>query len=85
VILTVTYEEMVVDLESTARRLLEHCGLPWHDECLRFHRNPRASTTASAVQVRQPIYDTSVGKWRHYASQLEPLRATLARGGIDIR
>jgi tetratricopeptide (TPR) repeat protein len=85
VILTVTYEELVADLEGTARRLLEHCALPWHDECLRFHRNPRASTTASAVQVRQPIYDTSVGKWRHYASQLEPLRATLARGGIDIR
>jgi tetratricopeptide (TPR) repeat protein len=85
VIHTVAYEDLVADLEGEARRLLGHCGLPWHDECLQFHRNPRASTTASALQVRQPIYDRSVGKWRHYASQLEPLRASLERAGIDTR
>jgi hypothetical protein len=81
----VTYEDLVADLEGTSRRLLDYCNLPWHDDCLRFHRNPRASTTASAVQVRQPIYATSLGKWRHYASQLDSLRASLERAGIDTR
>jgi tetratricopeptide (TPR) repeat protein len=85
VIHTVTYENLVADLEGEVRRLLAYCGLPWQDECLQFHRNERASTTASAVQVRQPIYDTSIGKWRHFASQLEPLRASLERAGIDTR
>jgi tetratricopeptide (TPR) repeat protein len=85
VIHTVTYEDLVADLEGTSRRLLDYCNLPWHDDCLRFHRNPRASTTASAVQVRQPIYATSLGKWRHYASQLDSLRASLERAGIDTR
>jgi hypothetical protein len=59
--------------------------LPWEDQCLRFYENPQASTTASAVQVRQPIYDTSVGKWRHYARQLEPLRLYLEQAGIDTQ
>ena len=85
VIHAVAYEDVVADLEGEARRLLAYCGLPWQDECLQFHRNQRASTTASALQVRQPIYDTSVGKWRHYARQLEPLRASLERAGIDTR
>ena len=85
VIHTVAYEDMVADLDRQARRLVEYCGLPWHDDCLQFHRNPRASTTASALQVRQPIYDTSVGKWRRYATHLEPLRASLERAGIDTR
>lgn len=85
VIHTVAYEDLVADLEGQARRLLAYCGLPWHDGCLQFHRNPRASTTASAVQVRRPIYESSVGRWRHYASQLEPLRAALERAGIDTR
>ncbi len=85
VIHTVAYEALVSDLEGETRRLLEHCGLAWEDACLHFHRNSRASTTASAVQVRQPIYDTSIGKWRHYARQLEPLRASLERAGIETR
>jgi tetratricopeptide (TPR) repeat protein len=82
VIHTVAYEALVADIEGETRRLLEHCGLAWEEACLHFHRNSRASTTASAVQVRQPIYDTSIGKWRHYARQLEPLRASLERAGI---
>lgn len=82
---TVAYEDLVADLEGESRRLLAYCGLPWHEECLRYYRNPRASTTASTMQVRRPIYDTSVGKWRQYANQLEPLRASLERAGIDTR
>ena len=85
VIHTMHYETVVADVEGETRRLLDYCGLPWEDQCLQFHRNAQASTTASAVQVRQPIYDTSVGKWRHYARQLEPLRASLERAGIDTR
>lgn len=83
VIHTLRYEDMVADVEGASRRLLEYCGLPWEDQCLRFYENPQASTTASAVQVRQPIYDTSVGRWRHYARQLEPLRQYLELAGID--
>jgi tetratricopeptide (TPR) repeat protein len=85
VIHTVRYEDVVADLEGEARRLLEYCGLPWEDRCLRFHENSQASTTASAVQVRQPIYDTSVGKWKRFARHLEPLRLYLEQYGIDTQ
>lgn len=83
VIHTVRYEDLVADLEGEARRLLEYCGLTWEEGCLRFHENPEASTTASALQVREPIYSHSVGRWRNYSTQLEPLRARLAAAGID--
>lgn len=83
VIHTVRYEDLVADVEGESRRLLDYCGLPWEDQCLRFYENPQASTTASAVQVRQPVYGTSVGRWRHYAKHLEPLRRHLEQAGID--
>lgn len=83
VIHTMRYETLVADIEGESRRLLACCGLPWEDQCLRFHENAQASTTASALQVRQPVYVTSVGKWRHYARQLEPLRTRLHGAGID--
>jgi tetratricopeptide (TPR) repeat protein len=85
VIHTMQYESLVADIEGESRRLLAYCGLPWEDQCLRFHENREASTTASALQVRQPVYATSVGKWRHYARQLEPLRQRLEDAGIDTR
>ena len=85
VIHTINYEALVADIEGETRRLLNHCDLGWEESCLHFHRNSRASTTASAVQVRQPIYDTSIGKWHHYARQLEPLRVYLEHAGIDTR
>jgi len=83
VIHTVRYEALVADVEGEARRLLEYCGLPWQDACLRFHENPQASTTASALQVRQPVYASSVGKWRNFERQLAPLRRRLEDAGID--
>jgi len=83
VIHTVRYEDLVADIEGESRRLLDYCDLPWEDQCLRFHENARASTTASAMQVRQPVYATSIGKWHHYASQLESLRMRLEGAGID--
>jgi hypothetical protein len=55
-VLDVQYESVVMDTEAATRRVLEHCGLPWEDGCLRFHENPRAVRTASSEQVRQPLY-----------------------------
>jgi tetratricopeptide (TPR) repeat protein len=71
------YEEAVLDLEGVARRLLAFCDLPWEERCLAFHRTERPILTASRWQVRQPIYDSSVGKWRHYEQYLGPLRSAL--------
>ena len=76
-VLHVTYERLVDDTEASVRRLLEHCGLPFESACLRFHETRRAVRTASAEQVRRPIYTSAVGYWRHFSSQLEPLRRAL--------
>ncbi len=82
VIVEVNYEELVSDPETQCRRLLERCGLEWQDAVLDFHRLERASTTASAAQVRQPIYRSSVQKWRHHARQLQPVLQRLAEAGL---
>jgi tetratricopeptide (TPR) repeat protein len=71
--LEVEYEAMVADLEGQARRILGFIGLPWDEACLRFHETSRPVRTASVNQVRQPIYATSVGRWRRHAAQLGPL------------
>jgi tetratricopeptide (TPR) repeat protein len=78
-ILDVSYEETVADLEGVARRLLSWCGLDWEPGCLEFQRTRRAVRTASAVQVRQPLYTTSVGRWRHYERLLPTLLNGLTR------
>ena len=72
-VLTVQYEEIVSDFEPQVRRLLEFCGLPWQDECLRFYESERPVRTPSAEQVRQPIYDRSVGYFQRYESHLGEL------------
>ena len=79
----VNYESLVADQAGVTRALLEFCGLEWQDSCLQFHRNPAPANTASAVQVRRPIYDTSVSQWRHFEMQLQPLRAHLTALGVD--
>jgi tetratricopeptide (TPR) repeat protein len=71
--LDVQYEEIVTDQEGQARRMLDYCGLEWNDACIDFYKNKRAVRTASVTQVRQPIYNTSVEKWRHYEKHLGPL------------
>jgi tetratricopeptide (TPR) repeat protein len=73
VFIEVDYEAVVDDLESEARRLAGFLGLAWNDACLNFHHNRRVVRTASVNQVRQPIYRTSKGRWRAYASYLGPL------------
>jgi Flp pilus assembly protein TadD len=80
----VGYEALVADPRGETERLLAHCGLEWEDACLAFDRNPEAVATASAVQVRQPLYSSSVGRWRRFERELEPLRAELEAEGIVI-
>ena len=76
-ILDVQYEETVADTETMSRKLIAHAGLEWEDRCLDFHKTERAVQTASQWQVRQPIYKTSVEKWRRYEKHLGPLIAAL--------
>ncbi len=77
------YEDLIADQAGETRKLLEYCGLGWEDGCLAFHRNPAPTTTASASQVRRPLYDSSVSQWRHYEAHLIELRNTLAAEGIE--
>ncbi len=69
-VLDVHYEETVTDLETQVRRILAHCGLPFEEQCLRFHETERAVKTASSEQVRLPIYRGALGKWRRYEKHL---------------
>lgn len=77
-ILDLSYEDLVADLESTSRKLVDFVGLDWDPRCLRFYEADRLVSTASYDQVRQPIYERSVGRWRHYEDHLGPLREALA-------
>lgn len=81
-ILTVEYEDMVTDLEGQTRRMLEFVGAGWHDDCMRFFENKRRVTSASATQVRRPVYQSSLEQWKRYESQLAPLREALVRHGV---
>lgn len=72
-VLDVQYEDVVDDLETQVRRLLDYCELPWDDNCLRFYENQRAVKTASSEQVRQPIYSSSKHLWRKYEPHLGPM------------
>jgi tetratricopeptide (TPR) repeat protein len=79
-ILEVNYEDVVDDLEGSARRMLEYIGVAWEPQVLDFNKVERAVKTASVWQVRQPIYKTSKAKWERYRDHLEPLiRGTNAR------
>ena len=77
-VLDVHYEETVTDLESQVRRILDHCGLPFEEQCLRFYESDRAVKTASSEQVRQPIYKGALGKWRKYEAHLDEWKEQLA-------
>jgi tetratricopeptide (TPR) repeat protein len=70
---TVVYEDVVSDMPSMARGLIDFLGLPWNDACLSFHESSRPVKTASVVQVRQPVYSSSVGRWKRYGDELKPL------------
>lgn len=78
-VLEVRYEDLVADLEGQARRLLEHCGLAWDPGCLEFHKLDRPVRTASSLQVRQPLYTSSVGRSAPYRRMIQPLLDALDR------
>jgi tetratricopeptide (TPR) repeat protein len=82
--LEVDYESVIAEQEGESRRILDYLGLEWEDACLEFHRHRGPAATASAAQVRQPIYSTSVGLWRNYARQLGPLAKKLHEHGIEF-
>ncbi|PWU09681.1 MAG: hypothetical protein C5B51_05800 [Terriglobia bacterium] len=71
--LDVSYENVVNDLEGEARRLISYCGLPWDDRCIKFHETARVVKTASSVQVRTPLYRSSLERWRRYEANIDPL------------
>jgi hypothetical protein len=66
-----------MDTEAEVRRLLDYCGLPFEEACLRFFENERPVRTASSEQVRQPIYKDGVEQWKNYEQWLDPLKAAL--------
>lgn len=75
----VRYEDNVADVEGSARKLIDHLGLPWHEGCLEFYNTDRPVKTASASQVRKPIYSTSAGgRWKKYEKYLKPLTSEIA-------
>jgi len=76
--LEVRYEALITNLEEEARRMIAYCGLEWDDACLAFHQSERQVRTASVTQVRQPLYASSVGRWRLFEEQLQPLLRALA-------
>jgi tetratricopeptide (TPR) repeat protein len=76
-ILDVQYEDFVADPEAAARRIIDFVGLPWDDACLRPHEAKRAVVTASAQQVREPVYSSAVGRWKRYEKHLGPLLEAL--------
>ncbi len=77
-VLDVDYEKLVADPEAEARRMVEFCGLPWDPSCLEFHKDRSPVRTASASQVRRPVYRSSVARWRRFEPHLEPLLEALA-------
>ena len=76
-VLDIRYEDVIADLETSARRIVGHCGLDWDPACIAFHKARRPVRTASASQVRRPIYRTSEGRWRAYQNHLGPLLTAL--------
>jgi hypothetical protein len=73
----VYYENLVADLEGEVRRLLDYCGLPFEEQCLRFHETRRVVQTASSEQVRRPLYTEGVDQWRNYEPWLGKLKDAL--------
>ena len=82
-IIDIAYEDLVVNTASEVQRLLGALSLPWQSQCLEFDKNPAPVATASAAQVRRPIYSSAVSIWRHYERELSPLAARLKSAGVS--
>ena len=81
----ISYEDTARDLEPNARALMNYLDLPWEDACLDFHQQDSAVSTASAVQVREPAHTRSIGRWRRYEKELQPMRESLLNEGISVK
>src|SRR5262249_3757911 len=79
----VQYETLVAEQETQSRRLIAFCGLDWDDACLDFHHNEMPVATASSIQVRSPMYTTSVGRWKRYGDRVNALRELFDNAQID--
>ena len=73
------YEELVANKETEIKKLLKFCELDWDENCLNFHKNKKLVSTASLAQIRKPLYNSSVEKWKNYSSQLKDLKEKLAK------
>ncbi|MFZ5618210.1 MAG: tetratricopeptide repeat-containing sulfotransferase family protein [Pseudomonadota bacterium] len=82
--LDVSYEAVVSGVEPEARRLIAFLGLPWEDACLRFHEQEASVATASAIQVREKAHTRSVGRWKRYKRELEPMARALGEAGVAL-
>jgi tetratricopeptide (TPR) repeat protein len=80
-IMELRYEDLVSDQERVIRKMIEYCGLQWDDRCLHFYLNERDVHTPSYDQVRRPMYDKSIGRWKNYERQLAPLTTAM---GLDL-
>ena len=81
-ILNVQYEELVMDQERVSKQLIDYIGLEWDEKCLDFHSNERPVMTASNIQVRQPMYENSMNRWKHYEKHLQPLIEVLQQAHV---
>ncbi len=72
-ILDAEYEQLIFNQEKISRQIIDYIEVEWDDKCLEFHKNKRAVRTSSNLQVRKPIYDNSINKWKNYKKHLEPL------------
>lgn len=81
---TISYESLVANQEQESKKLIEFCGLDWQAQCLQFYNNKEGVATASASQVRSPIYKSSVQRWKSYREQLQPLINILESGGLQV-
>ncbi|GAB2510352.1 tetratricopeptide repeat-containing sulfotransferase family protein [Microbulbifer agarilyticus] len=81
-IYTLNYEKLTENPEQEARTLMQYLELPWEAECLEFYRSDAAVSTASSVQVRQPIYRSAVERWRKYEKELQPAAEIFAEAGL---
>ena len=69
----INYEDLITNQETEVKKLLKHCELDWDENCMTFYKNKKSVTTASLAQVRSPIYNSSVQKWKNYSSELNEL------------
>jgi tetratricopeptide (TPR) repeat protein len=79
-----SYEQLTSNFEEECKNLISYCGLAWEDGCLAFYDNTAPSMTASLAQVREPVYTSSVGRWKNYREQLQPLENILVQAKVDI-